>query len=86
MYRRVIEGWEKVLGKEHYDTLTSVNSLGNTLRKQSKYAEAEAVHRRALKGREKALGKEHPDTLTSVNNLGFTLYNQSKYAEAEDEP
>jgi hypothetical protein len=37
-----------VLGREHPDTLTSMNSLSLALEKQGMYAEAEAIHRRAL--------------------------------------
>ena len=31
MHRRALEGYEKVLGAEHPDPLTSVNNLGNVL-------------------------------------------------------
>ncbi|KAM5358060.1 hypothetical protein ACJZ2D_015635 [Fusarium nematophilum] len=83
MYRRGLEGSEKVLGPEYPDTLTSVNNLGSVLESQGKYNEAEAMHRRALKAREKVLGPEHPSTLTSVNNLGSVLSRQGKYDVAE---
>ena len=51
------------LGKEHPDTLESVDKLGLVLRGQGKYEAAEKMHQRALAGRELALGREHPDTL-----------------------
>ncbi|KAI9855044.1 MAG: hypothetical protein M1813_000588, partial [Trichoglossum hirsutum] len=76
MDRSALEAREATLGREHLDTLTSVNSLGLVLSKQGKYEEAEAMHRRALETREKALGPEHPDTLTSVSNLGSALESQ----------
>ena len=41
MHRRALEAREKVLGREHPDTLTSVNNLGNVLFMQGKYEEAE---------------------------------------------
>ena len=62
-----------MLGKEHPNTLTSVNNLALVLQYQGKYDEAEAMNRQALDGYEKVLGKEHPDTLTSVNNLALVL-------------
>jgi tetratricopeptide (TPR) repeat protein len=74
---------EKVLGREHPDTLNSVSKLGTVLSRQGKYDEAEALHRRALEGYEKALGREHPHTLTSVSNLGAVLETHAKYNEAE---
>ncbi|KAJ4179575.1 hypothetical protein NW767_014587 [Fusarium falciforme] len=81
--RRALEGREKVLGREHPHTLTSVNNLGLVLQSQGKYEEAEQMHRRALEASEKVLGREHPDTLTSVGNLGSVLQHQGKYEEAE---
>src|SRR5437764_1434350 len=83
MHRRALEGYEKVLGPEHPDTLTSVSKLGSVLESQGKYEKAEVIHRRALEGYEKVLGPEHPHTLASVNNLGWMLESQGKYEEAE---
>ena len=54
MNRRALEGREKVLGKEHPDTLTSVNNLASVLQGQGKHEEAEQMNRRALEGREGA--------------------------------
>ncbi|CAI7603357.1 unnamed protein product [Penicillium viridicatum] len=83
MHQWALEGREKVLGREHPDTLISISDFGNLFNNQGKYEEAEAMHRRALEGREKVLGCEHPDTLISVNNLGSVLDKQGKYEEAE---
>ncbi|KAJ5884884.1 hypothetical protein N7495_009394 [Penicillium taxi] len=83
MHRRALEAREKVLGREHPHTLTSVNNLGLVLDSQGKYEEAEAMYRRDLEGSEKVLGREHPNTLTSINNLGSVLDSQGKYEEAE---
>ena len=45
MNRRALEGYEKVLGKEHPATLTSVNNLAGVLQDQGKYEEAEKMNR-----------------------------------------
>jgi tetratricopeptide (TPR) repeat protein len=74
---------ETVLGKDHPDTLASMNNLAESLRQQGKYAEAEAMHRQALQLKETALGKDHPDTLMSMKNLALSLGQQGKYAEAK---
>ena len=58
-----------MLGKEHPDTLVSVNNLALLYEAQGRYGEAEPLYRRALEAYERVLGKEHPDTLISVNNL-----------------
>jgi hypothetical protein len=50
-----------VLGKEHPDTLTSMNNLAGILRDQGKYEQAEEMLRQALRLRETVLGEEHPD-------------------------
>ncbi len=54
-----------MLGKEHPDTLTSVDNLAALYQAQGRLAEAEPLYKRALEGRERVLGKEHPDTLTT---------------------
>ncbi|KAK3179474.1 hypothetical protein OEA41_009760 [Lepraria neglecta] len=74
---------EKILGKEHPSTLTSMNNLALVLSSQGNYEEAERIHRQALALREKVLGKEHPNTLTSMNNLAGVLSSQGNYKEAE---
>ncbi|KAK3176512.1 hypothetical protein OEA41_007835 [Lepraria neglecta] len=74
---------EKMLGKEHPNTLTSINNLALVLSSQGNYEEAERIDRQALALRERVLGKEHPDTLGSMNNLASVLSRQSKYEEAE---
>ncbi|KAJ5366060.1 hypothetical protein N7541_000001 [Penicillium brevicompactum] len=55
MQRWALDAREKVLGREHPDTLTSVNNLGSVLDSQGKYEEAEAMHRWALEAREECL-------------------------------
>ena len=49
MNRRVLGGREKVLGRDHPDTLSSVGNLASVLQDQGKY-EAEEMNRRALEG------------------------------------
>ena len=61
---------ERVLGKEHPDTLTSVNNLACLYRAQGRYGEAEPLYKRALEASERVLGKEHPDTLDKREQSG----------------
>ena len=74
LYRGALEGYERELGPDHPDTLTSVNNLGILLKDKGDYEGAEKLYRRALEGREKQLGPDHPSTLTSVSNLGSLLW------------
>ena len=68
---------ERVLGREHPDTLTSVNNLAQLYRRQGRYTEAEQLQRRSLDARERGLGREHPDTLATVNNLARSTWNST---------
>jgi hypothetical protein len=79
MHRRTLGLRETVLGKEHPDTLTTMNNLANVLSDQGKYEQAEEMHRQTLGLRETVLGKEHPFTLISMNNLVTVLSHQDKY-------
>jgi tetratricopeptide (TPR) repeat protein len=74
---------DEKIGKEHPDTLTSMNNLAQALSGQGKYAEAEVMHRETLALSEEVLEKEHPDTLGRMNNLAQALSDQGKYTEAE---
>jgi hypothetical protein len=74
---------ETVLGREHLDTLTSVNNLAQMLERQGKCKDAEAMNRQTLALYQTVLGREHPETLTSMSNLAGVLESQDKYEDAE---
>lgn len=59
----------KVLGKEHLDTLISMNNLSLAFREQGKYAKAEQIQQEGLVLREKKFGKKHALVLVCMNNL-----------------
>jgi tetratricopeptide (TPR) repeat protein len=75
---------QELLGKEHPDTLISMNVMASVLNNQGKYEEAEEMHQQVLRLRKIVLGKEHPNTLKSMNNLANVLSNQGKYEEAKE--
>ncbi|RYP17412.1 hypothetical protein DL765_004542 [Monosporascus sp. GIB2] len=81
--KKTFEQREEVLGREHPDTLSSMNELAFLLQSQGKHEEAEQMYRRTLELREAALGRKHPDTFTSMNNLAGVLREQGKYEEAK---
>ncbi len=74
LYQRALEASERVLGKEHPDTLMSVNNLALCLKALGDARAALPLHERVLEARERVLGKEHRDTLISVSNLASCLY------------
>ena len=82
MNRQTLARKEKVLGREHLDTLTSMSNLASVLSSQGKYEEAEAINQQTLARKEKVLGPEHPDTLTSVHCLAHLLAKQRRIDES----
>ncbi len=72
-----------MLGKEHPDTLDSIDSLAVLYQSQGRYSEAEPLYKQALQLREKVLGKEHPDTLDSIDGLAGLYQSQGRHSEAE---
>jgi len=83
LFVQVTKTREIVLGKEHPDTLKSMNNLAILLNNQSKCDATESLFRETLQLAEKVLGKEHPDTLKSMNNLAILLKSQGNYNAAE---
>ena len=53
---------ERVLGKEHPDTLTSVYCLVYLLHQKKRYKDAEVFYDRVYAGYRKTLGEKHPTT------------------------
>ena len=62
LHRHTLELSEKVLRKDHPQTITCMSSLAGVLSKQGKSDEAEKMHRQLVVSKEKMLGKEHPKT------------------------
>ncbi|VBB80786.1 Putative protein of unknown function [Podospora comata] len=83
IHRQALQLREKVLGKEHPKTLSSMNNLANAYLIARGNEGAEQMHRQALQLSQKVLGKEHPHTLSSMNNLAGVLDSQGKHEEAE---
>jgi tetratricopeptide (TPR) repeat protein len=65
---------ERVLDKEHPDTLKRADALAGLYQAQRRYEEAESLYRRVLEVKERILGPDHPDTLHSVDNLAGLHY------------
>ena len=73
LQRQTLDIRRRVLGKEHPDTLSSMNNLANVLSDEAKYAEAERLLREALPTMRHVLGETHEDTLSGMNNLVAVL-------------
>ena len=79
---RLVSLREKVVGKEHTDTATSYNNIGETYRNLGDYPKALEYFFKDLAICEKVLGKEHPSTATSYNNIGSVYDDLGDYTKA----
>ncbi|KAH8675241.1 hypothetical protein BX600DRAFT_431834 [Xylariales sp. PMI_506] len=79
----LLETRKTKLGVDHPDTLTSMDNLALTYRKQGRFEEAEQLNVQVLETRKTKFGVDHPDTLTSMNNLASTYRKQGRFEEAE---
>ena len=72
-----------MLGRNHPDTATDLNSLALFYADLGEYAKAEPLFKEALEIRQKVLGRESPLTALSLNNLGLLYHETGDYAKAE---
>ena len=74
---------KRILGPDHPDTLSTMNSLSAVFIRLGKYAEAESILQDTVSRKKQVLGAEHQDTIVSMHNLGVVYYYQGKFKEAE---
>lgn len=73
IHTKCLDGYEKLYGMSHPDTLTSMSNLGHVYDTLGRYAEAEDMHRRAVAGFEKVSGFDEAYTWRSKSNLATFL-------------
>eukprot|EP00913_Durusdinium_trenchii_P000501 g458.t1 len=83
LYRHVVAGRERRLGKEHPDTLRSISNLACLLEFKGDTQTAHTMQNSAYKGLQKRLGEDHAETLTCMNNLASLLITLQQFGEAE---
>ena len=79
---KAVEIQERVLGRAHPDTLTSVNYLGLLYVDVGDYEKALPFCQRAVEACQRVLGEDHPYTLSSGNNLGLLFTRMGEYDKA----
>lgn len=67
----LIQSKRKILGDEHPDTADALNSLGEFLRLNHRYGEANVAFDEALFIKLKTVGDKHPRTIEIVNNMAL---------------
>jgi CHAT domain-containing protein/Tfp pilus assembly protein PilF len=80
---RVLVIRERVLGPEHFEVATALNSLAVLYRIKGDYVKAKPLLLRALPIREKELGPEHPAVAATLINLANLDKERGDYAKAE---
>ncbi|MDR0719780.1 MAG: tetratricopeptide repeat protein, partial [Treponema sp.] len=73
---------EEILGKEHEDTLTDYNNLGQMYFTMGEHQKALEYYQRALDIRKKTGGGNNSDTAVSYNNMGQVYYTMGNYQKA----
>ena len=82
LYKEALEICQKVLGREHPDTATSLNNLAGLYMAMGDYAKAEPLFKEALEIRQKVLGPEHPDTATKPEQSGGALSGDGRLCQS----
>jgi precorrin-6x reductase len=75
---------EKVLGREHEDTLSAISIVAETYRLSGRWNKAEKLSIQVEETCKKKLGADHPNTLTSMANLASTYWDQGRWDAAEE--
>ena len=76
--------FERLYGREHEDTLSSIANYAHSLHRRGHYQQGVNLQREVLRAREKLLGYGHRATLESLNSLGSDLQILGLYKEAEE--
>jgi TolA-binding protein len=82
-YRQAVQEREKVLGRDHADTINARCWTAHSLFYQKKYEEAERMYRQVVQEREKVLGPEYADTIDARYWWTRSLYEQRQFEQAE---
>ena len=74
--------FERVLGSDHPDTLTSRDNLASAYWEAGRATDAIPLHQQTLTDRERLLGPDHPDTLSSQGNLATDYLTAGRATDA----
>lgn len=83
LYLRTLNTTERLLGREHASTLSSINNLATLYADKGEYEQAEVLFLGAMEAMERVVGREHPSTLKTVNNLAGLYQDKGDYGRAE---
>lgn len=81
--RRILNIYEKALGKDHIDVAILANNLAMLCHLQKKYIDAETLYKQTLSIKTRVLGQNHPDVIKVLENYANLLMATHRAAEAE---
>lgn len=81
-YREALAAQERVVGRDHHDTIATANHLGLVLRLQDKFEEAGVLYQRVIDFASTSLGKDHMDTISALINYAGCLADQGCWEKA----
>ena len=84
MFEKVYNGYLKLCGEAHPNTVKTASNISNVMQKLGRYQDAEKWGKDALRISERLFGEENQPTLSIANGLGTILNKLEKYDEAED--
>ncbi|KAH8722144.1 kinase-like domain-containing protein [Ilyonectria robusta] len=84
MFRKVLEHDIRELGRDHLDTIETMERVSSCLEKQRKREEREEILRELLHINEQVSGRNHSRTCNSLYKLALSVYDQERYREAEE--
>lgn len=82
LYRTGLEGRERILGKDHPETLNCMHNLALVLEAKRKFTDAETTFRACLVAKERVLGHANPSTCQTAFCLGDLLRKVNRSKEA----
>ncbi|HEV2638711.1 MAG TPA: tetratricopeptide repeat protein [Actinocrinis sp.] len=80
--RRTVSAHERLLGRDHPDTLACRGNLAFVYGRAGHIDESIALYERTLEDYVRSRGDEHPDTFTSRNNLAFVYGQAGRHDES----
>jgi Flp pilus assembly protein TadD len=81
IFRKGLEGLERIVGRRHPDALDAINNLAQSLWRQGKNTEAELMYLEVLEERLRFYGENHPRTISSLigcSNVAAALLKNSE--------
>ena len=82
LFKEALEISQKVFGREHPFTATSLHNLAELYATMGDYGKAEPLYKEALEIYQKVLGQEHPLTVRNLESLAFAELDLGNIQEA----